>query len=94
MAEFLVQMQVNIPPDMPAEQQDDLRAREKERGLQLRTEGTIRRVWRVPGRIANIGYWEASDATVLHDKIASLPMFPWLDVTVTPLALHYLEADG
>jgi muconolactone D-isomerase len=93
MAEFLVQMQVNIPPDMPGGQQDDLRAREKERGLQLRAEGTIRRVWRVPGRVANIGYWEAPDATVLHEKIASLPMFPWLDVQVTPLALHYLEAE-
>lgn len=93
MAEFLVQMQVNIPPDMPEEQQSDLRAREKQRGLQLREEGTIQRVWRVPGRIANIAYWEAPDATALHDKIASLPMFPWLDVQVTPLALHYLEAD-
>ena len=93
MAEFLIQMQVNIPPDMPREQADDLRAREKQRGLELRAEGTIQRVWRVPGRVANIGYWEAPDATVLHEKISSLPMFPWLDVQVTPLALHYLEAE-
>ena len=93
MAEFLIQMQVNIPPDMPADQLEDLRAREKTRGLQLRAEGTIQRVWRVPGRVANIGYWQAPDATTLHDKIASLPMFPWLDVQVTPLAQHYLEAD-
>ena len=93
MAEYLIQMQVNIPPDMPADQQEDLRAREKERGLQLRAEGTIQRVWRVPGRVANIGYWQAPDATVLHEKISSLPMFPWLDVQVTPLAQHYLEAE-
>ena len=93
MGEYLIQMQINIPPDMPDSQLADLRAREKERGLQLRAEGTIKRVWRVPGRVANIGYWEAPDATVLHDKISSLPMFPWLDVHVTPLAEHYLEAD-
>lgn len=92
MAEFLVQMQVNIPPDMPEHQRNELRAGEKQRGLQLRAEGTIMRIWRVPGRLANVGYWQAPDATVLHDKIASLPMFPWLDVHVTPLALHYLEA--
>jgi len=93
MGEYLIQMQINIPPDMPDSQLADLRAREKERGLQLRAEGTIKRVWRVPGRVANIGYWEAPDATVLHDKISSLPMFPWLDVHVTPLAQHYLEAE-
>ncbi len=91
MAEFLIQMQVNIPPDMATDELEDLRAREKERGLQLRAEGTIQRVWRVPGRVANIGYWQAPDATVLHEKISSLPMFPWLDVHVTPLARHYLE---
>ncbi|MPZ74355.1 MAG: muconolactone delta-isomerase [Nitriliruptorales bacterium] len=93
MAEYLVQMQVNIPPEMPPERLEELRAREKRRGLQLRTEGTIQRVWRVPGRVANIGYWQAPDATVLHEKISSLPMFPWLDVTVTALAQHYLEAE-
>jgi muconolactone D-isomerase len=93
MGEYLIQMQINIPPEMPVDQQDDLRAREKERGLQLRAEGTIQRVWRVPGRTANIGYWHAPDATVLHEKISSLPMFPWLDVQVTPLAQHYLEAE-
>lgn len=94
MAEFLIQMQINIPPDMPAAELDELRRREKERGLELRAEGTIQRVWRVPGRVANIGYWHAADATELHDKIASLPMFPWMDVQVTPLARHYLEAEG
>jgi len=93
MAEFLVQMQVNLPPDMPAEQADDLRAREKTRGLELRAEGSIQRIWRIPGRVANVAYWQAPDATVLHEKISSLPLFPWLDVTVTALAQHYLEAE-
>lgn len=93
MPDYLVQMRVNLPPDMPAAALDDLRAREKERGLQLRAEGTIQRIWRIPGQVANVGWWEAADATALHDAIASLPMFPWLDVTVTALALHYLEAE-
>jgi muconolactone D-isomerase len=50
------------------------------------------RIWRIPGRTANVGIWEAPDATALHDLVSSLPLFPWLDVTVTPLARHYLEA--
>lgn len=93
MADFLVEMQVNLPPDMPDDSVTELRAREKERGLELRANGTIQRIWRVPGRVANVGYWQADDATALHDAIASLPMFPWLDVNVTALARHYLEAD-
>ena len=93
MPEFLVQMQVNLPPDMPPEQAQGLRAGEKERGLQLRADGTIRRIWRIPGRVANVGYWEAPDATALHEAIASLPLFPWMDITVTALAQHYLEAE-
>jgi muconolactone D-isomerase len=35
--------------------------------------------------------WEAPDATVLHDALASLPMFPWMDATVEPLATHPQE---
>ena len=36
----------------------------------------------------------ANDATDLHRAISSLPLFPWLDVHVTPLAQHHLEADS
>lgn len=91
--EFLVQMEVRLPPDMPAEQAQDLRARERERGLQLRADGRIARVWRVPGRTANVGVWVAPDADVLHEAISSLPLYAWLDVHVTPLATHYLEQE-
>jgi muconolactone D-isomerase len=42
----------------------------------------------VPGRRANWGIWEAEDATALHAAIRSLPLFPWLEVDVIPLAAH------
>lgn len=93
--EFLVEMQVQLPPDMPTPELDDLRDRERRRARALRAEGVIARVWRVPGRTANVGVWEVADADALHAAISSLPLFPWLDVQVTPLATHYLEqADG
>ena len=88
--EFLVHMEIGLPPEHP--EADALRAAEAERAGQLRTEGAIVRIWRIPGRTANVGIWEAPDATALHDFVSSLPLCPWLDITVTPLAWHYLEA--
>ena len=51
----------------------------------------LKRLWRVPGRRAVIGLWDAADATALHEALASLPMFPWMDVTIEPLAMHPQE---
>jgi muconolactone D-isomerase len=92
--EFLVQIQVDFPPDMPAQQLADVMAREIERGRELRDAGTIVRIWRVPGRTANVGVWSAATPDELHEAITSLPAFPWIDARVTPLATHHLEADG
>jgi muconolactone D-isomerase len=39
-------------------------------------------------RLTNWGIWEAADATAVHAAIRSLPLFPWLDVDVIPLAAH------
>jgi muconolactone D-isomerase len=90
--EFLVQIQVAFPPEMPAEQLADVMAREVTRGRELKDAGTIVRIWRVPGRRANVGVWRAETADELHEAITSLPAFPWIDARVTPLATHHLEA--
>lgn len=90
--EFLVQIQVSLPPSLAEEQRARLMEAEMRRGRELRDAGAIVRMWRIPGRTANVGVWEAPDATALHDAIASLPMFPYLLADVTPLATHYLEA--
>jgi muconolactone D-isomerase len=91
--EFLVEIEIRLPPELDDERRADLLARERDRGSELRSEGAIRRIWRIPGRHANVGVWEAPDATALHDKLSSLPLFPYADIRVTPLARHYLE-DG
>jgi muconolactone D-isomerase len=90
--EFLVQIEVRFPPEMPPEQLLDVAEREAERGRELQHAGTIVRIWRIPGRRANCGIWQASDADELHRAISSLPAFPWIDAQVTPLATHPLEA--
>lgn len=90
--EFLVQIEVDLPPQLPADERGRLMESEVRRGHELKDAGTIVRVWRIPGRMANVGIWEAPDPTALHDAIVSLPMFPYLRAEVTPLATHHLES--
>lgn len=92
--EFLVEIQVNIPPEMPEDQRAAILEQEAARGRELKASGAIVRMWRVPGRRANVGIWETATVDDLHAAITSLPAFPWLDVRVTALATHYLEARG
>jgi muconolactone D-isomerase len=90
--EFLVQIQVRFPPEMSPQELADIVRRETIRGRELQEAGTIVRIWRVAGRRANAGIWKAETGDELHAAITSLPAFPWLEVDVTPLATHPLEA--
>lgn len=89
--EFLVRTANRLPPDFPAERREEMRARERARADELRAAGMLLRLWRVPGTSAAIGLYEAPDATTLHEALASLPFWPWMEVTVEPLALHPQE---
>lgn len=86
--EFLVQIKVNWPPNGDPALKERLMAAEVSRARELAEAGKVHRLWRVPGRWANVGIWDAKDASDLHEAISSLPLFPWLDVTVTALAKH------
>lgn len=87
-ADYLVHIQVNWPPDGDPGRRDELIAAERARGRELVEAGTIRRLWRAPGRWANWGVWRADSPDELHAALASLPFFPWLDIQVIPLAHH------
>jgi muconolactone D-isomerase len=89
--EFLVRFEINQPESMSPDERERLRVIERARAMELREEGVLKRLWRVPGRRAVVGLWETSDATALHEALASLPMFPWMDVDVEPLATHPQE---
>jgi muconolactone D-isomerase len=92
-ARFLVQISVGLPPEMPPAERAALLERERRRGSELKQTGMIQDIWRVPGRLANVGIWRADTATALHQAIASLPVWPWTEVTVTALADHHLTSD-
>ena len=90
--EFLVSIEVRTPPDMEPARLAQLQAAEAARAAELVEAGLLRRIWRVPGRRANVSLYEARDATAVHEALASLPLFPWLEVTVQALAVHPVEA--
>jgi muconolactone D-isomerase len=91
--EFLVEIEIELPPSTPDGERAALIEAEAVRGRELRDAGSIVRMWRIPGRRANVGVWSAADASELHEAISSLPLFPWMNVQVRPLADHYLMQD-
>lgn len=86
--DFLVEIDITLPPDTDPARRDELVAAEAVRARELADQGVIYRLWRIPGRWSNVGIWRAADATGLHQAISSLPLYPWLDAKVTALARH------
>jgi muconolactone D-isomerase len=92
--EYLVDIKVHLPGELTPERRAELLAAELRRGRELKAAGSIAMIWRVPGAVHNIGIWRAPDPTALHDLIASLPLFPFIDATVTPLARHPIDSPS
>jgi len=86
--QFMLHIDVTLPTDMAQQEKDDLRQRENARAEELIQAGTLRRIWRVVGRMANFSIWEADTLEALHAAIQSQPMFPYMKITVTPLVEH------
>lgn len=91
MMEFLVRTTNNLPADTPPERRRELLETERARAAELREAGILKKLWRVPGTRSAIGWYEAEDATALHEILSSLAFFPWMDIVVEPLATHPQE---
>jgi muconolactone delta-isomerase len=85
--EFLVHMEVT-GIETGFEEETALREREAIRARELANAGTLRRLWRVPGRRENWGVWSAANADRLHEALVSLPLYRYLKIDVLPLATH------
>ncbi|WPB55564.1 muconolactone Delta-isomerase [Xylophilus sp. GOD-11R] len=85
---FLVHMQVNIPVDADPVKIDQLKADEKAFSQKLQHEGTWRHLWRVVGQYANYSVFDAESNDALHTLLSALPLYPYMVLTVTPLAQH------
>lgn len=85
---YLVRMDVNIPLDMPTESAEVLKAEEREYSQQLQSEGRWSHLWRVVGEYSNYSVFDVEDNDELHALLSGLPLFPYMDIKVTPLAKH------
>ncbi|HEU4582765.1 MAG TPA: muconolactone Delta-isomerase [Polyangiaceae bacterium] len=85
---FHVEMDVRLPPTMPAQVADQLKSTERDRARELQRAGKWRHLWRVVGKYANVSIFEVSDAAELHELLSTLPLFPYMTITVTALCRH------
>ena len=85
---YCVQMDVRVPRDLDPAMFDRLKAEEKARAEELQRNGVWRHLWRIAGRYANISVFDVADHDELHAILSGLPLFSFMEITVTPLAQH------
>ena len=86
--DFLVHIVIRLPDSMEADTLTRLREAEAARAAELGDSGVLLRLWRERGRWANWGLWAARDEADLDAAIGSLPLRPWMDVTVHAVEAH------
>ena len=85
---YHVRMDVHPPSDMDLARFQALKAEEKARAQALQREGKWRHLWRIAGQYANVSVFDVIDHDELHAILSTLPLFPFMEVAVTPLARH------
>lgn len=85
---FLVRMDVNIPADLPESEAAAIKAVEKDYSQSLQRDGRWLHIWRVAGEYSNYSIFDVSSNDELHEVLTGLPLFPYLNIKVTPLAKH------
>ncbi len=85
---YAVRMDVALPPDMDPAARDDLLAREKAYSQRWQRSGHWPHIWRCVGEYANLSVFAVDSNEQLHQILWGLPLFPYMSLTVTPLAAH------
>jgi muconolactone D-isomerase len=85
---FMAEMEVRLPPDMDPAQATQLKEAEQAYSQAAQRDGRWLHLWRVAGRYANVSILNVDSVDELHELLSGLPLFPYLDINVTPLARH------
>ncbi|GAA4490352.1 muconolactone Delta-isomerase [Rhodococcus olei] len=88
MALFHVRMDVHIPLDLDPDVRAETVAREKAYSQQLQRAGKWPQIWRIVGQYSNFSIFDVESADELHEILFNLPLFPYMDIEVTPLTRH------
>ncbi|WP_102227070.1 muconolactone Delta-isomerase [Acidimangrovimonas sediminis] len=85
---YQVEMTVLLPNDMPPEVASEIKAKEKAYSQDLQRQGIWRHLWRIVGEYRNLSILDCRDNEHLHEVLSGLPLFPWMEIKVTPLCRH------
>lgn len=85
---FHVTMTVKLPADIDPATAAEIKAREKAIAAALQKSGKWRHLWRVAGAYANVSIFDVESNAELHDILTGLPLFPFMEISVTPLCRH------
>ncbi|MFD5824178.1 muconolactone Delta-isomerase [Lentzea sp. NPDC060358] len=91
---FHVRMDVRLPHDLDPAVRSEVVAREKAYSQELQRDGRWPHIWRIAGEYANYSIFDVGSADELHELLSGLPLFPFMDVKVTPLATHPSDIRG
>jgi muconolactone D-isomerase len=67
---------------------DEIKTREKAYSQELQRDGRWVHLWRVVGEYANYSVFDVGSNDELHQLLSALPLFPYMEIHVTPLAQH------
>jgi muconolactone D-isomerase len=91
--EFLVRTRLTRPAWATESEEAHRAAAERAVVGDLIDAGVMKRLWRVPGQWGSWVLFECADPTALHDSLSSLPLYPWMQIDVHPLAKHPFDAS-
>ena len=89
--EFLVEFDVNVPDGAPASEVEARNNAEASAAARLVDEGHLLRLWKPPaaaGETKALGLYRADTKAQLADLLGALPLYDWMNITVTPLDPH------
>ena len=85
---YHVRMDVRPPHGIDPAEFDRLKAEEKARAQELQRSGKWVHLWRIAGQYANVSVFDVGGHDELHALLSTLPLFPFMEIAVTPLARH------
>jgi muconolactone D-isomerase len=89
--EFLVEFEVNVPNGAPASEIEARNSAEASAAARLVDEGHLLRLWKpsaAPTETKALGLYRADSQAQLTELLRALPLYDWMNITVTPLETH------
>jgi muconolactone delta-isomerase len=95
--EFLVEIEINVPDGAPESEVRERESAEASAATKLADQGHLVRVWKVPlasGEGRTLGLYRAVSKNELDGLLEALPLYEWMNVTVTSLEPHPNDPAG